>query len=223
MMGLSLHTYGCNTIAGILMTIDSDGDSTNCTCKVGRLLTRYEFEDLNDELVARWVGNRGEQASVRTLADQLNQRLLRVEMRNAGMELVEGQEENLYDLLTDDDQLEAVRMQARSSLEGHGIDVPAVEDRFISHQTLYRHLTNCLNASKETNRLSLQKERDRITSLQNRVENVLGDSVSRLRDGGELDLDTFEVLVNFRIACESCGTFHDATALLDDGGCNCQR
>ena len=204
------------------MTRNGASSERTCSCKVGQLSEEYDF-DINDELVARWTGESGESESVRTLSDYFNRRLLRAEMRNADIELVEGRVENLYELLTDEDRLEAVRLQAHSTLEGNGVDVDRVTDQFISHQTMYRHLRNCLGAEKGRNELSVEKERNRIHSVQRRSESVVDDAVTRLRDGGELDVDEFEVLINFRVTCEYCGTLYDITDFLDTGGCNCRR
>ncbi|MGQ3414414.1 rod-determining factor RdfA [Natrinema versiforme] len=203
------------------MTQHNQPEST-CTCKIGTLADAYELDSLYEELVARWTGAHSEEESVRTLADRFNQRLLRAEMRDANIELVEGRVENLYELLTDEDRLEAVRLEAQSTLERNGIDVDRLQNQFVSHQTMYRHFRNCLDVEKERNVLTTEKERDRIHSIQHRAESVVDDSVARLRDGGKLDIDEFEVLINFRISCEHCGTLHDVTDLLEAGGCDCQ-
>lgn len=203
--------------------MDSDRLEADCTCKVGDLIDEYDFTDANEDLVSRWTSKRGDSMGTRALADRFNRRILRAEMRNADMELIEGRTENLYELLTDDDRLEADYMQARSSLEGGGIDVGRLESRFISHQTVYRHLQNCLGAEKGQNTLSIDKERDLIRAVQNRSEAIVDDSITRLRNGNELEIDEFEVLINFRITCETCGTLHDVNDLLDAGKCDCQH
>ncbi|RBI59662.1 hypothetical protein DMJ13_21225 [halophilic archaeon] len=193
-----------------------------CHCKVGTLIREYNLDDTNDELANRWTGRLGEPESVRSLADWFNRQLLREEMRSGNLELIEGRVENLYNLLTDDAALEAVRIQARSVLSEGGVDIEQLEEKFVSHQSIYRHLRNCLEVEKEINTLSIEKEQNRVNSLQNRAEAVITDSVSRLRDESKLSLDNFEVLVNFRVTCESCGTLHDASTLLAEGGCSCQ-
>lgn len=203
------------------MTENEDAAAPKCTCKVGDLVREYDLA-VGKELVTRWTGERGESESVRALTNQINQRLLRAEMRDADIELVEGRVENLYQLLTDENRLEAVRLEARSTLEGNGVDVDRVEDRFISHQTMYRHLRNCLDAEKERNALSVDNERDRVHAVQRRAETIVDDAVGRLANGDELELEEFETLINFRVTCERCGSLHDVTDLLDAGGCECQ-
>jgi len=204
------------------MTQTESPTESECSCKVGTLSREYDLTDINKNLVARWTGKAGESESVRTLTDYFNQQLLRAELRTADVTLVEGRVENLYELLTDGDRLKAVRMQARSTLEDEGIDVDRLESRFLSHQTMYRHLRNCLDANKSKNTISIEKELDRIHAVQHRAEDIVNDSVGRLRDGGKLELDEYEVLINFRVICEHCGTLHDVTDILDNGGCNCR-
>lgn len=201
---------------------NSTNQTKECSCKVGTVIKKYELDSVNDNLIADWTGQRGDPKSVRTLADQLNCRLLRAEMRTADMDIVEGQVKNLHRLLTDDNALEAVRIQARNVLTDNGINVEQLENTFVSHQTVYRHLRSCLDIEKESDTLSIEKELTRINRMQNRAETVVDDTVSRLRDGEELALNNFEVLVNFRVMCEECGEFYNASELLDHGGCTCQ-
>lgn len=202
----------------------TDGTAdADCNCKVGSLAAEYGLADANDELVARWTGVRGDAESVRSLTDWFNRRLLREEMRAADVDTVEGRVENLYDLLTNPETLEGVRMEAESILSQSGVDVEELQDRFVSHQSVYRHLRNCLGAEKATATSSVEKERERVNSLQNRSEAVIDDSLGRLRDAGKLAVADFEVLVNFRVSCEECGALHDVADLLARGGCDCQQ
>jgi hypothetical protein len=201
---------------------DSMKEHNECECKVGTVIKRYELESMNDNLVARWTGQRGDSEGTRGLANQFNRRLLRAEMRAADMDIVEGRVENLHRLLTDDDALEAVRIQARDVLGDNGINVERLENDFVSHQTIYRHLRNCLDVEKEHDTISVEKERDRINRMQNRAETVIDDGISRLRDGDKLTLTDFEVLINFRVTCEECGELYDASELINRGGCKCQ-
>lgn len=204
------------------MTTLDDGHKVNCNCKVGKMIDKYDLSSINSDLVARWTGEQGDDESIRALTDWFNHQLLRVEMHDTNMEIVEGSVENLYELLTDEDRLKAVKTQAQSTLERNGVNVDRLEEQFLSHQTMYRHLRDCLNAEKERNELTVNKERNRIHSVQNKAEAVTDDSITRLRDGGKIDIDEFEVLINFRVTCESCGTLYDVSDFLSTGGCDCK-
>jgi hypothetical protein len=194
-----------------------------CNCKVGTVIEEYHLEGMNEELADEWAGTQNDSASVRTLAERLNRQILRVEMTSAGMDPVDGRVSNLYRLLTDDDVLDAMALQARTVLEEAGIDIDALKNEFVSHQTIYRHLRTCLAVEKATKTVVTETERTRLNRLQNRSAAVIDDSISRLRQTDEISLDTFEVLVNFRVTCETCGTLYDVADLLDQGGCHCQN
>jgi hypothetical protein len=193
-----------------------------CNCKVGTLIGEYELDEMNRELVDEWAGKQNDSPSIRVLTKRFNQRILRTEMTTTGMDLVEGRVENIYRLLTEEEVLNAMALQAETILEEGGIDIDILTNRFISHQTMYRHLRDCLEVEKGTNTVTTDTERDRLNRLQNRSEAVIADSFSRLQRADEISLDAFEVLVNFRVSCEVCGTLYDAADLLDQDGCNCQ-
>jgi DNA-binding transcriptional ArsR family regulator len=199
---------------------ENRGEDETCGCKVGRLVATYDLDGVDEALVSRWTGP-GETESVRSLTDWLNRQALRAELEPSDIDVVEGRVENLYRLLTDSDVLVAVRMETEQSLAKGGIDVEALESRFVSHQTVYRHLRSCMDVEHEGARATIGSEADRINALQNRTEAVIADSLERLRDREAVDLDEFEVLVNFRVMCENCGAMRNVATLLDEGGCEC--
>lgn len=201
---------------------ESHGDEFACECKIGTLTEKYGLEGMHRELADKWAGVGGDSTSVRTLTKQFNKRILRAEMTNAGMDIVDGRVENFYRLLSDDDVLDAIALQAKTLLEENGVDSESLVNEFVSHQTIYRHLRNCLEVDKETESITIDTERSRLNRLQNRSAAVIDDSVSRLRRAGEISLDEHEVLVNFRVTCEACGKLHDVADLLDQNGCHCQ-
>jgi len=103
-------------------TPDSDGGKRVCDCKVGRVLARRDL-DRHDEMADRW---RSRDVSLRSLERELNVALLRAAAREAGVATLDGEVENLYRLLTDDDVTSGTRVQARRRLENEGLDVDAV-------------------------------------------------------------------------------------------------
>ena len=203
--------------------MDTQTTNVDCNCKVGSIISRHEIENMNDKLVTRWIGANGDGESIRSLTDWLNQEVLRQLMLDAGANPIDGEVENLYQLLTDEDVLNASKIQARSSLSERGIDADEVTEEFISHQTVYRHLTKCLGAEKNSHEISVDNERSRVSSMQNRAEAVTTDTVSRLKNADKLALGDFEVLVTIRVSCASCGALHDVMDLVAQGGCDCQR
>lgn len=206
---------------------DSAGAADACGCKVGRGIEAFELSEANDELAARWRGDGRDRQSLRELATYFNRELLRAAMDRAGTTPLDGEVENVYRLLTDDDVSSGVRTQTRRRLADAGVPVEEVESQFVSHQTIHTHLTDCLDVSRSDREADpaerRRADRDRIRALQTRTEVVTADTVERLREADALDLGAFDVLVDVTVLCGECGAQYDVADLLDAGGCDCQR
>ncbi|GGL64726.1 rod-determining factor RdfA [Halocalculus aciditolerans] len=203
------------------MSVETTRDVA-CDCKAGRVAAAYGLDDLDDELERRWLGEGRERESLRSLADYANRRVLRSAMRDAGMEVIDGEVENTYRLLTDSDTSAGDRTQVERRLERAGVDVDAVESDFVSHQTVHTHLRECRDVSREeADRDRVESARRTIFSLQSRTEAVVEDSLSRLA-GDELALDDVDAFVDIQVVCEACGRQQEVGALIDRGGCTCQ-
>jgi hypothetical protein len=194
-----------------------------CDCKVGRVADLYGLSDLDRELRTRWTGDGREKHSLRELERYLNRRVLAAALRSAGVDTLQGEVENLYGLLTGDDASEGVRVEARRRLERDGVDPESVEDDFVSHQSIHTHLRECLDVDHDPGGgASLERGSSTVYALRNRTEAVTAGTLERLRDGGELDMEGFDVYVDVRVACEACGRFHEIGSLFENGGCECQ-
>jgi hypothetical protein len=88
-----------------------------CNCKVGTLIEKYEMGEMNRELADEWGGKQDNSPSIRVLTERFNRRILRTEMTATGMDLIEGRVKNFYRLLTDEEVLDAMALQARTTLE----------------------------------------------------------------------------------------------------------
>lgn len=195
-----------------------------CSCKVGTASRDWGLDGIHDELAAGW---REEGASVRELTDRFNRRLLRAGFRRADRTPIDGEIDNLYRVLTDEDVDAGSRTQARERLRRNGVPVETVEADFVSHQTIYRHLRNCLEISYEpegrTARDRRENWRERISALRARTATVADRGVGSLSDSGAIDVGSFDVLVDVNVICNDCGEFYDLDDLLDHGGCECGR
>lgn len=198
---------------------DSDSGEPAPCCKLARTADRYGLDGLDEELSERWGG--GESAGVRELASAVNRRVLAAAMRDAGLSPLDGEPANLLRLLTDDDVPGSRRLDTSRRLERQGVDVDAVLSDTVSHQTVYNHLRDCLGVSKGSDDDRLERRGSTLYALKNRTETVTRETLASLRDGGELDLDGFDVIVDVRVVCESCGRSSELSTVLEAAGCSC--
>lgn len=193
-----------------------------CSCKVGTASRDWGLESVHDELAAGW---REEGASVRQLTARFNRQLLRAGFRRADRTPIDGEIDNLYRVLTDDDVDAGSRTQARERLRRNGVPIEEVEADFVSHQTIYRHLRNCLDISYDpedrTAADRVESWRDRIRALRARTATVADRGVDSLSDAGAIDVGSVDVLVDVSVTCNDCGEFYALDDLLDRGGCEC--
>lgn len=198
------------------MTGDPDSD---CNCKLGRVAVEYGL-DPDDRLVARWIEDR---ESTRALAEWFNKRVLERALLEAGLSPRDGEVGNIYRLLTDEAVTSGTRIETRADLEREGVPVDAVESDFLSHQTVYNHLTDCLGASlPESDAEGRRSEAvSKLGALESRTEAVATDTISRLENADALTVGEFEVLVSVTVTCRECHSQYPVRELLTGGGCDC--
>lgn len=198
-------------------------DRVECSCKVGEIVRDSLADGMHEQLRARWIGDGEESQSVRALTRFFNETILECRLGEADVETLEGEVDTLYDHLSGNTS-KGMETQVSRQLERHGVDVDAVVDEFVSHQTIYRHLKNCLGAEKDTSLTDeerIEHGLERITRLQNRSEVISEDTLEQLQKTDTIALGTYEVLVNFRVTCNECSVHCDFTDLLKRGGCDC--
>ncbi|MDS0261277.1 hypothetical protein NDI56_17905 [Haloarcula sp. S1CR25-12] len=197
-------------------------DSAGPRSKVARLIDAYDLAPIGADLEAAWLGEDGERRSLRDLADRFNRALLLAAIRDAGMDIVDGEARNYYRLLTADDVSAGTRVEARNRLAGAGVDVDALREDFVTYQAVRHYLTEVRGASYEpegTN--TVDSERTVLERLQSRVETVVRDTVDRLGTAGKLSVGEYRVFVSVDVLCQDCGGQYSVGALLDRGHCDC--
>lgn len=224
---LRLYVLPCEGLATRMTTRNDENsdEETHQRSKVVRIIEEYELTGMEEELVALWTGAEGERHSLRDLAEYVNQELLRTAMENEGMTPLDGEVENTYRLLTDDDTTAGTRIEAESALEREGIDVDKISRDFVSHQAIHTYLTKYRDVEGPNTASDSDKREgtvETITRLQNRLVAVAENSLLSLRKTGRIALGEFSVLVDVRVFCEDCGTQTPITELLENGGCECQ-
>lgn len=191
--------------------------------KVERLIDEYGLDGEGERLEAYWTSDGEDRHSLRELADYFNRRILRAAMEEAGMNPLDGEVENTYRLLTDDDVSSGMRTQARQTLEREDVSVESLRTDFVSHQAIHTYLTKYRGVSRdETNDEDrVEKGTETIQRLRSRTAAVSENIVENLSNTGRIELGDFEVLVDVRVFCRDCGTQYDVQELLTRGRCEC--
>lgn len=190
--------------------------------KVARLIEEYGLSGIGDELEQRWTRSE-DRWSLRELAEYFNRELLRAAIEDD--DPLEGEVENLYRLLSDDNVTSGTRQQARYRIEQRGVDAGKLEDDFVSYQSIRTYLKKHRDAAppdtSTTPEDQLTRKRETIQRLTTRLNTVAEQSLIELRKAGHLSLGEFSVIVTVRVHCSDCGSRMPITQLLTDGGCDC--
>ena len=192
--------------------------------KVGRVIAERELDGLGHQLEAYWTGEGAEEYSLRELADHFNQCVLEAALRAAGEDPLDGEAENLYELLTGDEVTSGTQIQAEHRLGRAGVDVDQLRDDFVSHQAVHTYLTKYRNVDSPSNDADARVEssRETVQQLRNRLQAVTETTISTLLRAGELSLGDFHVYVDVRVTCTDCQTQYPVTELFDAGSCECE-
>lgn len=207
------------------MQSDDATTETSPCCKVGRIVHEYELDGLGHELERRWTGRDSESSSLRELQRDVNRRLVRTALSEAGISPIEGEIENLHRILVSSEVSESRRIEARRRLENDGVDVDSLVSDFVSHQTIYNHLRNCRNVSRATEQSDeerLSRAKSTIFGLQNRTELVTEQTLTQLSSNDVITPQGYDVVVDIQAICEHCGRSHGVETLLVAGGCQCE-
>ena len=188
--------------------------------KVARLIDEYDLRGLGAELERSWTAEKNRK-SLRKLASYFNQQLLRRALDGANIQHLDGELENTYRLLTDDDVSSAESTRIKRRLERDGVDVDELKSDFVTYQAIRSYLKNHRGAEytpAETD--PLEREATNVRKLRGRMVSVTEGKLEQLRDD-ELTLGEFQTLADIRVVCKDCNTRFDILELLDRGGCNC--
>lgn len=166
---------------------------TDHCCKIGRTIEIYALQesviagDLNENLRARWVGeNEFPETATRPLTDWFNQKILKKVYGEHDRKAIQTQLESDYEALRSDD--EVVRGAIIDDLADDGIDGEELLDNFAKRSTMYRHLTQCLDAEKNKNQSDGDSnwEGDKIEYARDTMQKNVRDVLRSLERKGEL-------------------------------------
>lgn len=193
--------------------------SDECGCKIGRVTTKYGLPKADSRLVEDW--HRG--MSVRSLTDELNKDLVASELNAANVGHVKWSKTPVYEALHTDGVSDAEAIEIKRELERAGVEIEQLSADMVSHQTVYRHLTECLDASKD-NDPSLEerreKARDTVYALQQRTEAVTKSTIKTLQSADATYLGDVKVLANLQVVCGDCERSMDFETAISEG-CDC--
>lgn len=162
--------------------------------------------------------------SLRELAARFNRQLLRAVMEQNGLNPLDGEVENTYRLLTDDDVSQGMQTQAHNRLQKQGIDVDQLVSDFVSYGTVRRHLKGCLGAERESTDAdddAVENGTQRIAALQNRTIAVTENTLSQLDAAGDLASGNIDVFVDITVSCTDCGYHAPVHEFIENEGCRC--
>lgn len=190
--------------------------------KVERVIEKYDLPRLGDELAGRWTAEGDRQASLRELANDFNVRVLHAAMGEAGLSPLEGEAQNMYDLLTADDTKSGERTRAERRLARSGLDVEDLQSDFASHQAVHTYFTEHRGVERENKSPedSVERAKKTVQRLMSRTQAVTENTCDNITDEG-LMLGDFDVLVNVQIHCQDCGRTTNVVDLIERGGCDC--
>lgn len=200
---------------------DDGGGNRRRTGKVERLIEEYRLAGVGDELERRWTGETSDQRSLRQLAEEFNQRLLRAAMDEAGITALDGDIQNLYRLLTTDEAGGRNRTQARRRLERAGVDLDRLHADFVSHEAVRTYMKHRGATKAPRDAEQITKELQHIQRLQSRLRAVTDSKLDQLRATDRLSLGDARVLVDVHVFCEDCETQFDVNELLARRSCAC--
>lgn len=189
--------------------------------KVARLIDEYDLQGLGAELEQSWTAEENRK-SLRELASYFNRQLLQRTLDEANVHCLDGELENTYRLLTDDEISSAESTRVERRLERDGVGVDKLKSDFVTYQAIRSYLKNHRGAEytpAETD--PLERETTNVQKLRGRTVSVTEGKLEQFRDNDELTLGEFRTLVDIRVVCEDCNTQFDILELLDRGGCNC--
>lgn len=191
--------------------------------KVSRVIAERELDGLGRKLEKLWTGTGNDQYSLRELADYFNQRVLQAAMQAADQDLLNGEVENLYELLTGDEITSGTQVQAEHRLERAGIDIDRLRKDFVSHQAVHTYLTKYreVEPPSDDSDTKLEKSRNTIQQLRNRLKAVTETVIDTLLNTDELSLGDYRIYVDVRVTCTDCQNQYPVTELFNSGGCEC--
>jgi hypothetical protein len=191
--------------------------------KVPRVIDEYNLHGLGAEMEQMWTADEN-RMSLRDLARYFNVQVLEQALEDANVHLLDGEAENLYRLLSDDDIAGAEKTRANRRIEKHNIEVEALIKDFVTYQAVRSYLMEHRNAKyASTDEDPLDREATNLKKLRGKTGSVTASKLEQLRKSEELSLGNIRTIVNIQVVCEDCNAQFGVFELIEKEGCNCSE
>jgi hypothetical protein len=205
----------------------------SCDCKIGRDIDRYQLDELNEQVIHNRQDN---ELSLRDLATFINHRVLEAAIEDASGDILEDESDlfgaldqkdaiaAIYGALQDEDVSPDRRARVRTRLSQAGVDLDVVEDHWVTHTTVRRHLQECLDldtSSEQT--LEPENAKSTIEWIRTRCTAIVVRTFERLQSAGHLNVSDLDVSVSIRATCTECGKTYSPSKLISRGHCDCYQ
>lgn len=189
--------------------------------KVSRIAKKYEIQNAKEDLIKLWTQD--DPVSLRDLATYFNEQVLQAAMENEGMNTLDGEVENIYQLLASDEISKGIQTETQRKLERNGINVEELQSDFVTYQAVRTYLQKgCdLEYEQQTDAERIENVIQSIGQLQNRTATVTEEKLSQLNKTDRIELGEFRIFLDLRIFCEECSTQYDVQEVLEQKGCKC--
>lgn len=202
---------------------ESSSNSGGRQSKVVRLIEEYDLQGLGQELEQRWTAEE-DRHSLRDLADYFNQQLLAQTLEATNVQPLDGEIQNTYRLLTDDEVSSAESTRIKRRLERDGIDVETLLSDFVTYQAIRTYLKEHRDAEYTPEEVDpLERQKTNLQKLRGRMVSVTEGKLEQLRRSEDFTLGEFRTLADIQIICEDCNTQFSVLELLDRKGCHCSE
>ena len=189
--------------------------------KIDRVIKKYGLDSMGSELERRWIGKHVERMSTRELADYFNREVLRAAINEHGAYTITSGTGQIYEALATDESGDGTLV--RSRLQQQDIDIDAITNDFVTHQTIFRYLKKHRGVSRESPSDEERKQQTlkTVNALRGRMTAVTEQMVTELRGCEGFSLGTVSVLNDLQILCEDCGRSYSVDDLIEANGCEC--
>lgn len=186
--------------------------NSNCGPKLIHLIDKYDLDGIIADLESKWTRNdEDSRYSIRDLESYFNTAIVNSVFNQIGAVPAEYTAENVYEILSSDDDKLADEAFLRTWFEERGIDPDELADDFISYYPIYVYLrgerdVESPNTQKHSPEEKKQRSIDRMDRLKSRVEKVCEKTISSLQRADVIPDTDLSVRILFQLECPDCRT-----------------